>query len=75
MNTSLSASIAANVATTASAQAAGATPPALRQQRDADRKDERQDDSLVGEIGDEGHGRQTIELKCFRDLQRQADRA
>ena len=58
-NTSLSASIAANVATMTSRPGAGAAPPALREQCDADASDERQDDSLVGEIGEEGHGRQT----------------
>ena len=60
MNTSLSASIAANVAMTASAQA-----PAPRRQPCASSatpisNGERQDDSLIGEIGEEGHGRQTI---------------
>ena len=60
MNTSLSASIAANVTTTTSAQA-----PAPRRQPCANSatptaSDDRQDDGLIGEIGEEGHGRQTI---------------
>jgi hypothetical protein len=39
-----------------------AASPALRQQRDGDREHQRQDDSLIGEIGDEGHEPQVTRI-------------